>query len=604
MTIPQDQITKYDVIFLPVDYNSNSTPKVQYAMDDHLGNNRFFISLSLRRAEFIEAYEMEEYDKCETIATDIVTTVIQEYGGRFLEGASTSADSTFTDLGHGCEAFERVKFALHSLPQNSFSVDIMENVDNRIEDEENEEAAAAFVKDALSQPVSTDIFDDNDIDDSNYQELHSHPQSETNSSFESIYLYNAFGKRLECFETNSISSVESTVESNTVSIMSMSCPTGKQNSISDSAYDSEYETSPIVQSLSLKDSTMDKISPKKESESTAAITTLEDSTTEIPTKKTKTTTKKARKKRVIQRKGLLKFNDLQPASKPKSKQRSNSKVNVNLGDSRFAIDPSLSEMVDKAASEGQGTDITDLYTTNSYCDSTASEPKRQKVLAPVRGLRSMWLKKFNVGKSNSKHYSASEVDIIESDKKVKCLNKNAYRDLSSYDVLCQTQPSYGVIVESTHLGNSRLKVMMQNRRDQYHFSNATSSDKKCIINNLVSEVVDGIKGKGNFVAKQSEERSWYELDQQMACSMVESSLGDCEHDSSILDLPDSSVPYSSDVPNYEPKQELTPQVNFMGCRHNQALMNLKNRKKKRILSSNMNLKSIADLQKQMLETTD
>lgn len=595
MTIPHDQLTKSDVIFLPVDYTSNSTPKMRYAMDDHLGNNRFSISLSLRRSEFIHAYETGEFDTCKTIATDIVNTISQEYGGRFLEGAPTYADCNFTDLGHGCEAVERVKFALHNLPQGPFSVDVMENEIDYDEDEDNEEVA--FVKDALSGPLSSAIFDNIDsIGDSNCIGLHPVPKLETSCSFESIPSIpldfdNGFEPRFDCLETNSISSVGSTVESHAMSMISRPCSTGKQDSTVDIANSSEYEkSSSIVEESSLEDSTTDKIPTRKASKSAA----------------TKATTKKVRKKRVIQRRGLLKFNsDTKPVSKPKSKQRSSSKVNVNLGDSRFKIDPSLSQILDKAASEGQGTDITDLFTTNSYCDSTASEPKRQKRLAPLRGLRSTFLKTFNVGKSNFKHYSASEADIIESDNKVKCLDNNDYRDLSSYDVLCRTQPTHGLIMESTHLGNSRLKIMMQNHRQQYHSGNATSNDKESIVNNLVSEVVDGIKGKGNFVAKQSQECSWYELDQEMACSMVEGSLRECKHDSSILDLPDSSVSHPSDpLPNYKSKEEPSPQVNFMGCRHNQALTNLKNRKKKRVLSSNMNLESIEDLQKQMLETRE
>ena len=52
---------------------------------------------------------MEEYNKCETIVTNIVNTASQEYGRQFLEGASTSTDSTFTDLGNGFQAMVELK---------------------------------------------------------------------------------------------------------------------------------------------------------------------------------------------------------------------------------------------------------------------------------------------------------------------------------------------------------------------------------------------------------------------------------------------------------------------------------------------------------------
>ena len=81
-----------------------------------MGNNRFSVILSLWRDEFILAHETGAFDKCDRIATDIVSTVTQEYTGRFLEVLSTHDDRSFIDLGHGYQAIERVKFALHDIP--------------------------------------------------------------------------------------------------------------------------------------------------------------------------------------------------------------------------------------------------------------------------------------------------------------------------------------------------------------------------------------------------------------------------------------------------------------------------------------------------------
>lgn len=287
----------------------------------------------------------------------------------------------------------------------------------------------------------------------------------------------------------------------------------------------------------------------------------------------------------------MKFNN-ETSSKPKSKQRSSSKLNVDLGDSRFAIDPSLSQIVHKAASEGQSTEITELVTTNSYCESTtASEPQNRKRPGALRGLRSTWLKKLNVGKSNTKHYSTSEADILENDNRVKCLDDDAYRNLSSFDVLCQHEP-HGLITSAIHIGNNRMKIMMQNQRKRFHVSNATKYSKQIIVNNLVTEVTDGVKGNGSFVAKESEDACWHELDRKMSCLMVEGTLNQCKHDPSILDLEDLSPSQRSQCDN------------FIGGRYHTALMNLKNRKKKKILSSKMNTDSIEDQQKRMIEATD
>jgi len=589
-TVPQEEVQKYDVVLLPIDYTSNSTPNVQFAMDGHPGNNRFSISLSLRRDEFATAHDMGDYNSCETIATDIVNTLYREYKGRLLEVISTNEDWTYTDIGHGCEAVGRVKFALQYPPQSPFSPPVF--MDNDLDCEEDEDYdVAAFTKDALHPNI---FDDDNDVID-NTDEHPTPPHLETFHSFDSmpVDFYKTFEPRLECLETNSISSVASntvtvsSVTSNTVSTISIPSSVGNRDTKVDIEDNYQDEKSSFVDKPSL----MDDSSSQKESCKEAAKV---KSTTE-------TATPIRRKKRVIQRRGLLKFNTetkSESNAKLQGKQRAIPKVNINLGDSRFAVDPSLSKMLNTAASEGHGTDITDLYTTNSYCESTvmstASEPKRQKV---IHRLRETLLSKLKVGKGNTKHYSSSEADIMENDKTVKCLDQNAYREISTYDVFCQTEPNHGLVTETTHVGNSRLKIMMMNHREKYHSTSATKVDKRSILTSLVSEVVNGEKGKGNFIAKKSEDYGWYELDVQGARLVVEGSLGKSEHDMTVLNLPPLSV-------GFESKDDLPPHDNLMGGLHNAALLNLKNRKKKRILSSKLKPESIKDLQKQMLDTRE
>mmetsp|Transcript_29342 Transcript_29342/g.34913 ORF Transcript_29342/g.34913 Transcript_29342/m.34913 type:complete len:598 (-) Transcript_29342:175-1968(-) len=590
MALPQEEVQKYDVVLLPIDYTSNSTPNVQFAMDGHLGNNRFSISLSLRRDEFATAYEKGDYNSCETIATDIVNTLCREYKGRLLEVVSTNEDWTFTDIGYGCEAVERVKFALQYPPQSPFSPPVC--TDNDLDCEEDEDYdVAAFTKDALHPNI---FDDDNDVID-NTDEHPTPPHLETFHSFDSIPVdfYKAFEPRPECLETNSISSVasntvtDSSVTSNTVSTTSIPSSVGNQDTKGEIENNNQDEKSSSVDKPSLmEDSSIKKDSCKK------AAKVKSTTETAIPNR---------RKKRVIQRRGLLKFNTdtkSNPDVKIQVKQRTISKVSVNLGDSRFAVDPTLSKMLNRAASEGHGTDITDLYTTNSYCESivmsTASEPKRQKV---IHRLRETLLSKLKVGKGNTKHYSSSEVDIMENDKTVKCLDQNEFREISPYDVFCRTEPNHDLVTETTHVGNSRLKIMMMNHREKYHSTCSTKADKRSILSSLVSEVVNGEKGIGKFIAKESEDCGWYELDEEGACLVVEGSLGKSEHDMAVLNLPDPSL-------GFESKDKLPSQANLMGGLHNAALMNLKNRKKKRILSSKLKPESIDDLQKQMLDTSE
>lgn len=606
MAVSKDHITNYDVVLLPVDYTPNSIPKVQFAMDGHLGNNRFSISLSLRRTEFVTAYERGEYNTCDTIATDIVNTLCREYNGRLLEVISTSVDWTFTDLGHGYEAIERIKFALHYPPQSPFSPPVVMENDVGCE-EDDDDVVAAFAKEAIHPNI---FDDDNDVIGDPYEHP-TPPQLETLHSFDSIPgdFYKAFELRPECIETNSFSSVTS----NTASNLSISDSIGNRHTnVGTENSPKHVKTSSIDKPSFMEDYLIKKVSSKKASEvksttdQVSEFKSITDKASEVKSTTDTTATPNRRKKRTIQRRGLLKFNSetksrTPPEVKQQGKQRPPPKVNINLGDSRFAVDPSLSKMLNKAASEGQGTDITELYTTNSYCESTAkstvSEPKRQKVISDLRGLRKTWLSKFKVGKGNTKHYSSSEVDIMESDNTVKCLDQDEYRELSTYDVLCETEPTHGLVAESMHVGNSRLKIMMLNYQEKYLSTSATKEDKRSITSRLVSEVVNGEKGKGNFVAQKSEDCTWYELDERGAHLVVEGSLGRSGIDTRVLELPDQSM-------NCESKDGLLPQGNFMGGLHNAALMNLKNRKKKRILSSNLNLESIQDLQKQMIDAIE
>jgi len=564
--IRRDQLAKCDVVFYPVDYSTESTPTVRLAIDDHLGNNRFSISLSLRRAEFILAHETGEVETCEAIASDIVNTVCREYNGRFLEVVSTQ-DWTFMELDQEYGAVKRVMIALHNLSQIPFCPPAV--AENEVVSHDDVDEEAVSVKDALAFHMFESTGTPNS-DDS--------PMRDISSSFESLpaEFYESIQPRADYLEVNSMLSSKSGTASN----LSITYSSGKQDSTA-----SYEKSSSSGHQSSFKSVMAETGSSKKVSKTTSTSTT---------------SSKKGRKKRVIQRRGLLKFNS-DTSSKLESKQKPSSKLNVDLGDSRFAIDPSLSQIFHKAASEGQSTEITDFVTTNSYCgESTASDPQNRKRPGALDGLRSTWLKKLNVGqKRYSKHYSASEADILETDNenKVKRFDDDTYRDISSYDVLCQNEPTFSLITDSIHVGNSRMKVMMQHHREKYHSSYTTNRSKQSIVDNLVTQVTNGTKGAGSFIAKESEECSWHELDRQMACLMVEGTLVQCEHDSSILDLPNLST-------SKESSSKPTHCDNFIGGRYHTALMNLKNRKKKRTLSSKMCTESIEDLQKRMLKTAE
>jgi len=513
MIVSSDDVKDCDVLFLPrPTYNPESgvgsfspPPPLQFAVEGHPGNNRFFVTLISQRRRFMTAFETREYVVFKKIAKEIVSIICDDYKGRFLERDSMDTDSMWTDLGTGQKAIDRVEWSFLNPPQNHFTYLI----------EQGDEDSG----DSLLSNMSS-LFDDDDKEKNNNDAL------AFGSTLNSIP--NSFQVRENVLETGSISSVDAV---DTVSSIS-----------------SSVESQGII--TARKD-------PKKTSVSISLST--------------QTTRKDPQHKRTIQRRGKLR-----------------------PGQS--------SKLFTKPTSDGQNTDITELLhacssnSSNAYCESTESESKRQRRLGPPLDpstLRSQWLKKLRLGGKHTNHYSASELDILESDEKVKCLNHNSYRDVSPFDVLCETKPTPGLI-ESNNMGNSRLKIMMQNHRSRYRSNDISIEEKQSIENLLVTEVVDG-KGNGSFISRESERDDWLELNQEMSCSVVKGSLTESEYDLTVLDLPEWDI--SEPIVDCQYDQPWT-KTEMEGL-HSKALLSLQNRKKKKVPSSKLNPKSIEELQKQM-----
>lgn len=229
--IHNDQLTINDVIFYPVDYSTESNPTIQLAIDDHQGSNRFQISLSLRRAEFILAHETGDFDTYEAIARDIVSTVCNEYKGRFLEVVSAQ-DGTYMELDQECESVKRVMISLHNLSQIPFCPPAA-SVNVCGDDEVDEEAGSVKLAfhnmfESSGTPSSDDRTPNSDF------QLRA-PQLEIGSSFESLpTFYDSFQPRADYLETQSILSSKSGTASN----FSISYSSGKLESHSSGKRDS------------------------------------------------------------------------------------------------------------------------------------------------------------------------------------------------------------------------------------------------------------------------------------------------------------------------------------------------------------------------------
>jgi hypothetical protein len=94
--------------------------KVSLALEHHIGNNRFYIKLSIFRQKFMEAFHLGNRDVCNEILKQIINSVCySDPPGRFLE--CNHYNEGWTDIGKGSATMRTIEAALFQPPSVALS---------------------------------------------------------------------------------------------------------------------------------------------------------------------------------------------------------------------------------------------------------------------------------------------------------------------------------------------------------------------------------------------------------------------------------------------------------------------------------------------------
>lgn len=122
-------------------------PKLRLASEQHIGNNRFYIQLSIYRQQFLEAKRDFNFLVCNDIIKKIFNAVtLNSPPGRFLEYNPMNESGSWKEIGVGKECFLRIQAALLDPPNVSLSKFSYHNIDT---------APSTFFQTKLSKIAST-----------------------------------------------------------------------------------------------------------------------------------------------------------------------------------------------------------------------------------------------------------------------------------------------------------------------------------------------------------------------------------------------------------------------------------------------------------------
>jgi len=98
----------------------NPSAKVSFALEHHIGNNRFYIQLSIFRQKFMEAFHLDNRDVCNEILKQIINSVrYSDPPGRFLE--CNHDNEGWTNIGISAATMRIVEAALFQPPSVALS---------------------------------------------------------------------------------------------------------------------------------------------------------------------------------------------------------------------------------------------------------------------------------------------------------------------------------------------------------------------------------------------------------------------------------------------------------------------------------------------------
>jgi len=118
ISIDSIDFSNYDVLLMP----SSTEGVVRFAPDNHVGNQRFRVLLSLHRSRYLQAEKSGDDDMCTKIAKEVLDLVCNKCvpNGRFFDQVDTDdGSSSWKELDVNLSTIELIKQALKNEPTTS-----------------------------------------------------------------------------------------------------------------------------------------------------------------------------------------------------------------------------------------------------------------------------------------------------------------------------------------------------------------------------------------------------------------------------------------------------------------------------------------------------
>jgi len=531
-------------------------PTVHFASQKHPGNNRFYVVLSSHRQKFMNALSSGNNQLCDTIAEKIVKTVCKDSvpPGRFLECTVegwSKADKEWKNLGQGKQVTELVKWALREPPLAQVSL-LLTTVNKSAQHSKS----STHLDNQILQPLSNLEFSQEPSIDKNhlFNQIKNNNNDNTSQHYQDVHTTTAAAAAVTSAPSSFQSKFFSPRFNNTCS---------EDGSWEEESFNESSNNSSKGSSLYFSNSSNRKSSNRNKR--TSGNSTSDNSN--------RRGSNKLKRRGTISSQGPTKF-----------------RSKINLADFRYSVGGQLSKLVEEVFAEPLKTETT-FVSEHSSAGSKSKRPRKSR----TRKDDSTYKKSKSSHSSNTTMISDLRCEFghvkigpvnqkLErdwSDMHVKKID-GTIRILGEYDVLCITKPSYAILFVN-HLGNNRLRTMLQMHSRTFHNLQTSAIEKNRISAEIINQVLCGKKGRGKFLRES--ENLWVEMEVEELTPMVLYFLHHCAADPTLglpnlyLTMQQQSSPSSLNAksltaPLHE-KHDL-----YKGL-HNAALNSVKRRKNRK-----------------------
>eukprot|EP00979_Chaetoceros_neogracilis_P017669 scaffold10261_cov269-Chaetoceros_neogracile.AAC.11 len=472
--------SSYDNILSP----QSPCPKAHFESEKHIGNNRFYIQISIFRQSFMEAFHMGNRAECDAILKRVIDSVCcYNPPGRFLELVPLGQDEFYVDIGTCKATMRRVEAAFINPPLVALSQFLYH--------EHEIDAGALFKNEIISDDVTL--------------------PTETTS----------------CSKTMSLASIRQSF-----------LPSRNMNSCIDTSYtgtESQFgnETSSMFSTCQeLDDSVIEDFRPTTKRKKTGMRRRGLISSDE-PTKKNE-----MMKKYKIGE-GLRKVTEnlIQNVI-----DNTTEDGNARDFDRASNLSGSSEDVESKRAKRSRS------ITMQSVCSSTSSLGGLRSDFANNLKVDSFSRPRVPKRTRQKKTTSANKYHVPTSDQsdfhpriKVKVYdevtNTTQLRSLSRYDVLCTHGGTHLALKECNHVGNNRLRTMLLIFQARYNSKDISPQFKNRLIHCILQHTLHGKKGQTRFVFQALEQELWTQIPNEAIPKFVVSCLEECPSNPRLCVLP-------------------------------------------------------------------